>query len=678
MRYEKTLIDEIGNSHPRKNLYLLDLAQASGEDFEKIKKNRDSHPYIIEYKKYKDQEKDFLSDLKKQVASFEKSSKAVKEIKALEVEFFIAEKKLDFYKPYVDLDYDAQLEYEISAHKLRHIPDIIDNHKNLSKLLKEKKEALAKIDAKEVAKKEAEIKAYKEARKADLEKEILEIKAKEKSGLISQKAYNNEVKIAKTRAKEDVLVYSYENPKKSLEEEIENINHHLKLDTKSMIKVMKSDIADTKRKIPEEIEKHSLINTIIGALVPGLGQLLNKQPIKAGLFFLGSLYIYFLAIPYFLGFGNYQGEGFYGLISLAHDGARMDRSIIFMIEGIISILLILIAIFLFVFSFVDVYRTEKKNIKGVRVNTWFETKQTLNREGFPYLVSIPAYLLIAFIVLIPIVTTLLISFTNMDPDHQNKFSWIGLSNYALIAKGEGVAGGAFWLILRWTIVWTLGATTLAIAIGFILSLLVNQDRVKGKKIFRTIYLLPWAVPAFITIMFFSLMVSRGGPLTDVINSTFNVNVDIKNSTHLTRLSLILLQGWLGSSYIFLLSTGVLQGIPKDLYEAAEIDGAKGFQQTLRITIPLVLYQTAPLLINQYTFNFNNFSIIYLFNRGGPFFPTLYGNLAGSSDLLISYIYKLTIENQYQGIGAAITIVISLVIMFVSFLGYRNTKAFKED
>lgn len=678
MRYEKTLIDEIGNSYPRKNLYLLDLAQASGEDFEKIKKNKDSHPYIIEYKKYKDQEKAFLSNLKNQVASFEKSSKAVKEIKALEVEFFIAEKKLDFYKPYVDLDYDAQLEYEISAHKLRHIPDIIENHKNLSKLLKEKKAELVKIDAKEVAKKEAEIKAYNEARKADLEKEILEIKAKEKSGLISQKAYSNEVKIAKTRAKEDVLVYSYENPKKSLEEEIENINHHLKLDTKSMIKVMKSDIADTKRKIPEEIEKNSLINTIIGALVPGLGQLLNKQPVKAGLFFLGSLYIYFLAIPYFLGFGNYQGEGFYGLISLAHGGARMDRSIIFMIEGIISILLILIAIFLFVFSFVDVYRTEKKNIKGVRVNTWFETKQTLNREGFPYLVSIPAYLLIAFIVLIPIVTTFLISFTNMDPDHQNKFSWIGLSNYALIAKGEGVAGGAFWLILRWTIVWTLGASTLAIAIGFILSLLVNQDRVKGKKIFRTIYLLPWAVPAFITIMFFSLMVSRGGPLTDVINSTFNVNVDIKNSTHLTRLSLILLQGWLGSSYIFLLSTGVLQGIPKDLYEAAEIDGAKGFQQTLRITIPLVLYQTAPLLINQYTFNFNNFSIIYLFNRGGPFFPTLYGNLAGSSDLLISYIYKLTIENQYQGIGAAITIVISLVIMFVSFLGYRNTKAFKED
>ena len=122
----------------------------------------------------------------------------------------------------------------------------------------------------------------------------------------------------------------------------------------------------------------------------------------------------------------------------------------------------------------------------------------------------------------------------------------------------------------------------------------------------------------------------------------------------------------------------MQGIPKDLYEAAEIDGATGFQRTMKITVPLVLYQTAPLLIMQYTFNFNNFSIIYLFNLGGPFNPTKYGNLAGSSDILISYIYKLTIENQYQAIGAAITIGISLVLMVFAFLNFRRTKAFKED
>ncbi len=678
MRYSKELRDEIGNTYPRKNLYLLDLASSSDEEVSNLKKNKDSHPYIIAYKNYKEKEKSFFSDLNQKLKEYEITLADGKKIKDYKVELWKAKKELEFYNNYVDLDYDALLQVRINNHKLRHIPEMINTHETITKALESKKINLNNLDLDEINRINKEIEIFNNNRKADLNKEIESIKQKKKSGLISSKAYTNEVKVANTRYKEDIIAYSYKNPKKSLEEEIKNLEHHLKIDIDTQEKVMQSDISDARRKTPQEIEKLFPINTLVSAFIPGLGQLLNKQYVKALLFFLGTLFTYIVAIPYFLGYGNYQGEGFFGLISLAQGGARMDRSIIFMIEGIIAIIFSLIALFILFASFKDVKNVEINNIKGIRVKTWFETTQNIESEGFPYLVSIPAYVLIAFIVLIPIVTTFLISFTNMDPDHQTKFNWIGLANYALVAKGEGIAGGAFWLILRWTLLWTFGATSFAIAIGFILSLIVNQDRVIGKKIFRTIYILPWAVPAFITIMFFSLMVARNGPLTEILNNAFNVNLDIKNSTNLTRFFLILLQGWLGSSYVFLLSTGVLQGIPKDLYEAAEIDGAKGFQQTLRITIPLVLFQTAPLLINQYTFNFNNFSIIYLFNRGGPFFPSLYGNLAGSSDLLISYIYKLTVQNQYQGIGAAITIVISLVLMFVSYLGYRNTKAFKED
>lgn len=678
MRYSKELRDEIGNTYPRKNLYLLDLASSSDEEVSNLKKNKDSHPYIIAYKNYKEKEKSFFSDLNQKLKEYEITLADGKKIKDYKVELWKAKKELEFYNNYVDLDYDALLQVRINNHKLRHIPEMINTHETIAKALESKKINLNNLDLDEINRINKEIEIFNNNRKADLNKEIESIKQKKKSGLISSKAYTNEVKVANTRYKEDIIAYSYKNPKKSLEEEIKNLEHHLKIDIDTQEKVMQSDISDARRKTPQEIEKLFPINTLVSAFIPGLGQLLNKQYVKALLFFLGTLFTYIVAIPYFLGYGNYQGEGFFGLISLAQGGARMDRSIIFMIEGIIAIIFSLIALFILFASFKDVKNVEINNIKGIRVKTWFETTQNIESEGFPYLVSIPAYVLIAFIVLIPIVTTFLISFTNMDPDHQTKFNWIGLANYALVAKGEGIAGGAFWLILRWTLLWTFGATSFAIAIGFILSLIVNQDRVIGKKIFRTIYILPWAVPAFITIMFFSLMVARNGPLTEILNNAFNVNLDIKNSTNLTRFFLILLQGWLGSSYVFLLSTGVLQGIPKDLYEAAEIDGAKGFQQTLRITIPLVLFQTAPLLINQYTFNFNNFSIIYLFNRGGPFFPSLYGNLAGSSDLLISYIYKLTVQNQYQGIGAAITIVISLVLMFVSYLGYRNTKAFKED
>ena len=178
-------------------------------------------------------------------------------------------------------------------------------------------------------------------------------------------------------------------------------------------------------------------------------------------------------------------------------------------------------------------------------------------------------------------------------------------------------------------------------------------------------------------MFFSVMLAPNGMLTEVISGLAGHVVNVKNDTTLTRIALVLLQGWLGSSYIFLLCTGILQSIPQDLYEAAEIDGAGSWKRVQHITVPLLLYQIAPLLVTQYTFNFNNYSIIALFNNGGPFVPSKYGNLAGSSDILISYIFKLTIENQYQALGAAITILISLVLMFVSFLGFRKTKAFND-
>lgn len=349
-----------------------------------------------------------------------------------------------------------------------------------------------------------------------------------------------------------------------------------------------------------------------------------------------------------------------------------------MIEGIVAIVFLLFAAGIMVANFRDVRGVEKGVMKGIREKNWFETTQTIEEDGFPYLVSIPALIVISFIVLVPIFTAILLSFTGMDPKNQSKFPWVGIQNYKLIALGEGLAGSVFWQIFGWTIIWTLTSTTLAIFIGFGLALLANNPRIKGKGILRMIYLLPWAVPAFITIMFFSIMFSTQGALTEVVQNVFGVAIDFKNSTFWSRFILVMLQGWLGSSYVFLLSTGVLQAIPEDLYEAADIDGANTWQKIRRITLPMVLFQTAPLLVNQYTFNFNNFSIIYLFNGGGPFNPTKYGNLAGSSDILISYIYKLTMDNQYQAIGASISIAISLGLMVFAFIGFKNSKAFKEE
>nr|WP_276939826.1 ABC transporter permease subunit [Helcococcus sueciensis] len=675
MGYSKEIFDSVGRSYPRKNQYIIDLINASPSDKKNIDKN--SHPYIKQLKEYEEKEKNFLSQINSEAKEKFSNIKENK-IKKLEEDLYKARKKVPFYEKYVDLTYDAQLEHDIAKRQLMHIPEIIKNEKELQDKLLDRNNELSKITQAEIDNSQKEIEAKTNERNKVLEQELKELNSKYKEGIISKKALKSEIKAKKRAAKEDITSYTYLNRKKAIEEDIKNIKHHIKIDYKSKLNVLNSDISDIRRKTPQEVEKTKPILSYLTFLIPGLGQLLNKQYEKAILFFIGTLFIYFAAIPYFLGFGNYQGSGFSGLFTLAEGGARLDRSIIFMIEGVISIMLILVSLLIFYVSFKDINKVEKDMIKGIRKKSWFETKESIFNDGFPYLVISPAAIVVLFIVLVPVFTTILISFTNYDPNHQAKFQWFGLSNYKLLLTGQGVAGKAFWPIVLWTLAWTLFATTLAIFIGFSLSIIANNDRIKFKGIFRTIYILPWAVPAFITIMFFSQMFARNGPIPQLVENIFGIALDVKNNPMQTRIALILLQGWLGSAYVFLLSTGILQGIPHDLYEAAEIDGATGFKKTWNITIPLVLYQTAPLLIGQYTFNFNNFSIIHLFNGGGPFVPTTYGNVAGSTDLLISYIYKLTINSNYQAMGAAVTVIISLALMFFTWLGFKDMKAFKES
>jgi len=693
-KYNEFLYDDIGNEYSRKHLYLQELARhqntlksVSASEKEKVIKsinvltsNRKNHPYHIELEDFKKAERNFKvtlnAKLKLHMTSLDPSLD--RKQRAFESELFKAKEKVNFYQSYTGLCYDAELEYEKGRLIIEQLPEIMHKYKSSMDELTKAKSHLEKIDPKREEAFQSEFKVFKAEQQKRYKDGVKKLKEKRAAKNISEKALKNGKIELKKKIKEATTLKSYESDKRATRELIGNKKYILTKGIKRDLNVMKSNISDVRRRMPVEVLKTKPFYAWLTAPLPGLGQLLNKQYFKAILFAIGSLFIYGIAIPYALGFGNYQGDGISGLITLASEGKKIDKSLIFMIEGIVAIFLMAISIAIYLISYFDVLKVEKEVIKGIRPRNWFESLSKVESEGFPYLVSLPALLVTIFIVIVPITTAIMLSFTGMDPKHQSKFPWVGFDNYTLIATGSGLAGSVFWSILGWTLVWTLVATSMAILVGFMLAIIAHNDRIKGKTFFRTVFLLPWAVPAFITIMFFSIMFSPNGAITTILNDLFNIQLTVKTDPFYSRVVLILLQTWLGSSYVFLLSTGVLQAIPGDLYEAAQIDGATEWQKLRRITIPIVLFQTAPLLVGQYTFNFNNFSIIYLFNSGGPFNPSKYGNLAGSTDLLISYIYKLTMENQYQSIGAAITIVISLGLMLFAFIGFKNSKAFREE
>lgn len=684
MAYKRILIDDLAKEYPRKDMYLQALVEAKDKKdkpaIRRLKQTKHENPYNVALKDFRQKEKAFKKDLRLKAKDYKKGiTNFDRKERKLALDLFLANRRLEFYQDYVDLHYDAELEYRQAKVRLSRVALMLERYSRLKEDLKESKEIQKLVDPIADKKDKALAKEELKALKQEIKAEQAKSKEKLKARIISPQA----LRISK---REDRSHYEavrksrmYSTPKLKAKDQISSIKHDMTVGMKDEYKVLHAELSSVRRSVPDESRQSFVWKSYLSILLPGLGQLLLGQWQKSLLYFLGSFFIYGMALPYALGFGNYQGEGIAGLISLAEDGLRVHRSLIYMIEGVLALLLCLFAILIIVAAFLDAKKTEENKLKGIRTTVWTETLANVERNGFPFLVNIPTFVIVILIVGIPIITTLLLSFTNMDPQHQSKFQWIGLQNYKIIALGEGLTGSVFWRILAWTVVWTICASTLQIFIGMALALMTNNERIKGKRFFRTVFILPWAVPAFITIIFFSLMLASNGILDQLFSNLFlnGAPLNVKNNTNLTRLALILIQGWCGSSYIFLLTTGTLQAIPGDLYEAADIDGATAWQRLRRVTMPLILFQTAPLLVGQYTFNFNNYTIIDIFNGGGPFIASKYGNLAGSSDLLISYIFKLTVQNQYQALGAAISIIISIALIVIAFMGYRQTAAFKE-
>ncbi len=407
------------------------------------------------------------------------------------------------------------------------------------------------------------------------------------------------------------------------------------------------------------------------SIIPGLGQIYNKQILKGVSFLILSAAFIFV-------FKDLLNIGLWGLVTLGEIPFE-DHSIFLLVYGILALIVIVFGLGFYIFNLRDAFKVGKKHDTNEPVSSVKEQYRNLVDNGFPYLIMSPGFLLLVFVVIFPIIFVILLAFTNYDLYHSppaKLVDWVGLKNFVEIFKVD-MWRQTFFSVLAWTLVWTFVATTFQVALGIFLAIIVNQKDVKGKAIMRTVFILPWAVPAFVSILVFAGMFNESfGAINRDILGFFGIEgLPWMTEPLFTRLALILIQTWLGFPFIFAMVTGVLQSIPQDLYEAATVDGASNLQKFKNITLPLVLYATAPVLITQYTFNFNNFNIIYLFNGGGP---AVSGQNAGGTDILISWIYRLTMTSAQYSKAATLTMLLSIIVITVAIWQFRRTKSFQEE
>lgn len=409
----------------------------------------------------------------------------------------------------------------------------------------------------------------------------------------------------------------------------------------------------------------------------GLGQLLYGQ-IGKGLLY---LLVLALAVFYFVQRGFADIAGLITLGTKEADtwlGIEGDNSVVMLLMGILSVIAALCLFICYLSNVKDAYETQKICERGGKPASFREdVKQFLDKKFYKTVLFLPILGVCVFNIL-PIIFMIAIAFTNYGGTivPPKLVDWVGGSNFVKLATLSQFSP-TFLKILSWNIVWALLSTALNYFAGLGLALLLNKDCVKGKALWRAFPVLAYAVPGFITLLGFKFMFSYGGPINQIITGMGQkavgfLDIDAK---WIARLIGLLVNAWISVPSIMLLATGLLSNRDASQMESAKIDGASAFQQFRHITLPFVLFSTTPVLISQFIGNFNNFGIFF-FLRGGLYIDGYF--LASDTDLLINWLYNLSINNNYYSIGATISLVIFVITSLISLSIYTGSASYREE
>ena len=427
---------------------------------------------------------------------------------------------------------------------------------------------------------------------------------------------------------------------------------------------------------------HGDWKTKVSYFIMGFGNVSRGQVLRGLLFFVFEV----VFILYMIFFGGHYMSRLYILGTV--ESTLMEDGTVVYGENSFNILLYGVLTLFFIAAFIYTWYL---NIKQNRINEEIikdnnklatgedDLRALVDKNFHKTLLALPVLGILIFTVL-PIFFMILVAFTNYDANHNpplNLFGWVGFDNFAQLFTWTNSGGASFSMtfgqILLWTLIWAFFATFTNYFLGMVVAMLINKKGIKFKKLWRTILVFSIAIPQFISILFVSNMFATDG----IINGIFHTHIDFWGNEWLARITVIVINIWIGVPYLMLIVTGILMNIPADLYESANIDGANAFQQYTKITLPYMLFITGPYLLTSFTGNMNNFNVIYLLTGGGPKVQEYYGN-AGKTDLLITWLFNLAVNDSNYKLAAVIGIMVFIVVAGVSLIVYNLIPSTKNE
>lgn len=358
-----------------------------------------------------------------------------------------------------------------------------------------------------------------------------------------------------------------------------------------------------------------------------------------------------------------------------------DNTIQILIYGILTII--------FMIAFIYTWRVNVKQQKlaqqilasGKKLKSGKQDLQSLVDDQFHKTVLALPVLGITLFTVIPIILMICVAFTNFDMNHTppgNLFEWVGLDNFnQLFTWGNGSSSfsATFGEILCWTLIWAFFATFSNYFLGMLVAMMINKKGIKLKKLWRTILVFTIAVPQFISLLYVGKIFNDGGIINTWLYSHGYNKIPFWTNGTWARVTVIIINIWVGIPYLMLITTGVLMNIPADLYESARIDGANAFHLYTKITLPYMLFVTGPYLLTSFIGNMNNFNVIYLLTGGAPSVLSYSG---GKTDLLITWLYKLTVTNNEYNLAAVVGIMVFVVVAVLSLIVYNLMPSIKNE